>query len=301
MCKIIYDKSQIEAFVDIFFGSDRNPLSWATASLFIKASKTLENTVKTRLVRNSLTAYNSNLGKVDPEAFISDIEKLSSRKSDLVDEVTGESVKIENLAIYANVNVVLYKRALANLARGVTRMVADRIVSESASVSDLNELSKFLLGKGKVNGIIQESVDNMYHDYDIDLPDVEKKRKLYNLNLIKFFDRILDGIEYHLISTKGGYHLITKNKNLKFVDKMGYDTLKRENPRLMEFYKELVPNGTQKVMNLDLINELLPIYLGIDINQEDERGHKIYEFVEANDGCPLPGTLQKGYKVKIIK
>lgn len=157
------------------------------------------------------------------------------------------------LILYLNINpcnmIMAWRKFQDEMTENVFNLVSGR-GSDPAFFKRMNRLM--------MNAVQTSKGTKHYIDIDIDFIDKEKASSYEFVNLFtkEFADR---GVEYFVVSTKGGFHILLKKSTLKFN------------------YNELVENWNQPG----------PVYGIKEVT------------VNKNDMIPIPGTLQAGYPVTV--
>ena len=237
MYNLIHDTNQIKMFVNLL----EDPTSDESYVLSLSARK------------KYLTKEEQELYKMKGKEMF--LRQICNMKDEYLKQVrryccmegssttrAGEDLPSHSLIIFANINPSSYKHAFVKFQ---TKMLEYLVEGNDQKIKSLTTTFNTEIQRTRSRKIWIDV------DFDIDKNNIGSLQAV----IIKLKSQ---GVEYHVIETKGGFHLMMRRETVKF-----------NYPELIAFFHKL----------------------------ESTQNSKYEVIINKNDTVPLPGTYQEGFPV----
>lgn len=259
--KVVYDGEQVRKFAEVFC-SEMTPDSAQILS-FMSREKYCESKMRDNCAQLASVVINS--GKADPDRFLCTLYRFEcSVNAYYVHDVEGRQIPAEigSTVAYLTINP---KSMLAGWNE-TSKSVMDFYRCAAAGVFDtVKKASSFNVSKipSVLRGNIHKSTSSkIFTDFDVDTKDIDK------LALIRSAIRPIVDCLVAIIETRGGYHIIARNKDIG-----------RHRKDLYEFSKTCVFD---------------------DVNRVGNKVIQSWFSIISDSQVPIPGTVQGGFNVQFV-
>jgi len=243
----IYDEQQIKKMFNILKPLEKDEVYFISLSA---RKKYLTDEEKENIQLTKMEMFQRKLVKEYKFShFLKTVKEYEMRIGSVLSKGNDTIVPQKCMLIYLTINPCSSSRALKRFYSKSQELLFN-------SYSDKSLIKNFRRISSMLNTCFQQSM-NKSKFIDIDMDIGHNNNFLYRL--AKEFDE--KKVEYHIIETKGGYHILVEKDTIKY-------------------------NYTKIIQSLNI---------------EAKKINEKYEVIINENGMiPLPGTLQAGFKVRFV-